>query len=164
MVFLKVSPWKVVILFRKRVKMGPRYIGPFWMIARVGKGAYILDFPEELSLIHNTLHVSQLRKCVADDSVGGVFGQGSVAASEGFWMDVGTQVRNARALPRVIHSNGLRGWSLLQVGENCKMAPSGIFVNFGWSSRTLGIHIIHWVYVPEPQTLIFGVQILFKHP
>ena len=28
-VLLKVSPWKGVIRFRKRGKLGPRYIGPF---------------------------------------------------------------------------------------------------------------------------------------
>lgn len=38
------------------------------MMARVGKVAYHLDLPEELSYIHNTSHVSQLRKCVIDDS------------------------------------------------------------------------------------------------
>ena len=32
MVLLKVSPWKGVIRFRKRGKLGPRFIGPlgFW--------------------------------------------------------------------------------------------------------------------------------------
>ena len=66
MVLLKVSPWKGVICFRKREKLGPHYIGPFRIIARVGKVAYRLELPEELSRIHNTFHVSQLRKCIMD--------------------------------------------------------------------------------------------------
>ena len=66
MVLLKVSPWKGVIRFRKRGKLGPRYIGPFRIIARVGRVAYRLELPEELSRIHNTFHVSQLRKCIMD--------------------------------------------------------------------------------------------------
>ena len=66
MVLLKVSPWKGVIRFRKRGKLGPRYIGPFRIIARVGKVAYRLELPEELSRIHITFHVSQLRKCIMD--------------------------------------------------------------------------------------------------
>jgi len=68
MVLLKVSPWKGVIRFRKRAKLGPRFIGPFRVLARVGRVAYRLDLPEELSLIHNTFHVSQLRKCLVDET------------------------------------------------------------------------------------------------
>ena len=68
MVLLKVSPWKGVIRFKKRGKLGPRYIGPFRVIARVGKVAYKLNLPAELSRIHSTFHVSQLQKCLVDDS------------------------------------------------------------------------------------------------
>lgn len=49
MVLLKVSPWKGVNRFRKRGKLGPRYIGPFRVIDWVGKAAYRLDLPFELS-------------------------------------------------------------------------------------------------------------------
>ncbi|KAJ9557909.1 hypothetical protein OSB04_012523 [Centaurea solstitialis] len=66
-VLLKVSPWKGVIRFRKRGKLGPRFIRPFKAIACVGKVAYRLELPPELSQIHNTFHVSQLRKCLADE-------------------------------------------------------------------------------------------------
>ena len=67
MVLLKVSPWKGVIHFRKRGKLGPRFIGPFQVISRVSKVAYRLDLPEELSQIHNTFHVSQLRNYLLDE-------------------------------------------------------------------------------------------------
>ncbi|XP_022007523.1 uncharacterized protein LOC110906739 [Helianthus annuus] len=67
-VMLKVSPWKGIIRFRKRGKLSPRFIGPFKIIERVGKVAYRLELPEELSGIHSTFHVSHLRKCLADET------------------------------------------------------------------------------------------------
>ena len=67
MVLMKVSPWKCVIRFRKRRKLGPQFIRPLRVIARVAKVAYRLDLPGELSQIHSTFHVSQLRKRVLDE-------------------------------------------------------------------------------------------------
>ncbi|GJY88493.1 retrotransposon protein, putative, ty3-gypsy subclass [Tanacetum coccineum] len=66
-VMLKVSPWKGVIRFGKRGKLNPRYIGPFKIIAKVGTVAYRLELPEKLSRVHSTFHVSNLKKCLADE-------------------------------------------------------------------------------------------------
>ncbi|KAJ9547080.1 hypothetical protein OSB04_019623 [Centaurea solstitialis] len=49
-------------------KLNPRYIGPFETIAQVGEVAYRLKLPERLQGIHDTFHVSNLRKCLADES------------------------------------------------------------------------------------------------
>nr|GFD39891.1 putative reverse transcriptase domain-containing protein [Tanacetum cinerariifolium] len=64
---LKVSPWKGVIRFGKRGKLNPRYVGPFKVLGVIGKVAYKLDLPEELSRVHNTFYVSNLKKCHADE-------------------------------------------------------------------------------------------------
>nr|GFC99019.1 putative reverse transcriptase domain-containing protein [Tanacetum cinerariifolium] len=62
-VMLKVSPWKGVVLFGKRGKLNPRYVGPFKVLERIRDVPYKLDLPEELSRVHNTFHVSNLKKC-----------------------------------------------------------------------------------------------------
>ncbi|GJU43658.1 hypothetical protein Tco_1200924 [Tanacetum coccineum] len=68
-VMLKVSPWKGVIRFGKRGKLSPRFVGPFKVIERIGPVAYKLELPDKLRGIHNTFHVSNLKRCFANDDV-----------------------------------------------------------------------------------------------
>nr|GFC46007.1 putative reverse transcriptase domain-containing protein [Tanacetum cinerariifolium] len=54
-IMLKVSPWKGVVC---------------WTLQGIGKSwrcTYKVDLPEELSRVHNTFHVSNLKKCHADE-------------------------------------------------------------------------------------------------
>ncbi|GJT69377.1 putative reverse transcriptase domain-containing protein [Tanacetum coccineum] len=68
-VLLKVSPWKGVVRFGKKGKLAPRFVGPFKIIKKIGPVAYRLDLPEELDGVHDTFHVSNLKKCLADPTL-----------------------------------------------------------------------------------------------
>ncbi|KAJ9558118.1 hypothetical protein OSB04_012733 [Centaurea solstitialis] len=68
-VLLKVSPWKGLIRFGKKGKLSPRFVGPFKVVERIGPVAYRLDLPIELSSIHDTFHVSNLKKCLSEETV-----------------------------------------------------------------------------------------------
>nr|GEZ22828.1 hypothetical protein [Tanacetum cinerariifolium] len=68
-VLLKVSPWKGVVCFGKKGKLAPRFVGPFEIVEKVGPVAYRLDFLDELNGVHDTFHVSNLKKCLDDPTL-----------------------------------------------------------------------------------------------
>ncbi|GJV80169.1 putative reverse transcriptase domain-containing protein [Tanacetum coccineum] len=68
-ILLKVSPWKGVVRFGNKGKLAPRFVGPFEIIKKVGLVAYKLDLPKELDGVHDTFHVSNLKKCLADPTL-----------------------------------------------------------------------------------------------
>ncbi|GJX08681.1 putative reverse transcriptase domain-containing protein [Tanacetum coccineum] len=68
-VLLKVLPYKGVVCFGKKGKLAPRFVGPFEIIEKVGPIAYRLDLLEELNGVHDTFHVSNLKKCLADPTL-----------------------------------------------------------------------------------------------
>nr|GEV75386.1 hypothetical protein [Tanacetum cinerariifolium] len=65
-VLLKVSPLKGVVRFGKKGKLAPRFVRPFEIIENVSPMACRLDLPKELNGVHDTFHVSNLKKCLAD--------------------------------------------------------------------------------------------------
>ena len=65
--FLKLSPWKSVVRFRKNGKLSPRYIRLYQVIEQVGD-VYRLELPSELARVHNVFHVSMLRLYASDPS------------------------------------------------------------------------------------------------
>ena len=67
-VFLKVSPWKKILRFRRKGKLSPIFIGPYEILERVGLVAYRLALPMELTKLHDVFHVSMLRRDRSDKS------------------------------------------------------------------------------------------------
>ncbi|GKD34179.1 putative reverse transcriptase domain-containing protein [Tanacetum coccineum] len=56
---------------RKKEKLAPRFVGPFEIIEKVGPVAYRLDLIEELNGVHDTFHMSNLKKCLVDPTLQG---------------------------------------------------------------------------------------------
>nr|GEX09987.1 putative reverse transcriptase domain-containing protein [Tanacetum cinerariifolium] len=66
-VMLKVLHWKGVVRFRKQGKLNPRYVGLFKVLKIFRSVTYKVELLQELSRVHNTFHVSNLKKCYADE-------------------------------------------------------------------------------------------------
>nr|GEV50688.1 hypothetical protein [Tanacetum cinerariifolium] len=65
----KLSPWKGVVRFRKKRKLAPRFVRPFEITERIDPVAYRLRLPQELNNVHDTFHVLNLKKCLADPTL-----------------------------------------------------------------------------------------------
>ncbi|GJS16532.1 hypothetical protein Tco_0411004 [Tanacetum coccineum] len=64
---LKVSPWKGEVFFGKQGKLNPRYVGPSKAMEKIVSITYKLELTQELSRVHHTFHVSNLKKCYTDE-------------------------------------------------------------------------------------------------
>ncbi|KAJ9536383.1 hypothetical protein OSB04_un000443 [Centaurea solstitialis] len=53
----------------RKGKLSSRFIGSFEMQKQVGLVAYKLEIPLELSALHDTFHVSNLKKCLSEEAV-----------------------------------------------------------------------------------------------
>ncbi|GJS40344.1 putative reverse transcriptase domain-containing protein [Tanacetum coccineum] len=58
-----------MVRFRKKGKLAPRFVGPFEITERIGPVAYRLRLLEELNGVHDTFHVLNLEKCLADQTL-----------------------------------------------------------------------------------------------
>lgn len=67
-VFLKVSPRKKVLWFRRKGKLSPRFFGSYHILKRIGPISYQLELPPELDQIYDVFHVSMLRRYRSDPS------------------------------------------------------------------------------------------------
>ncbi|GJS20723.1 putative reverse transcriptase domain-containing protein [Tanacetum coccineum] len=58
-----------VVRFGKKGKLVPRFVGPSEINERIGPIAYKLRLPQELNGVHDTFHVSNLKKSLADPTL-----------------------------------------------------------------------------------------------
>ncbi|GJV17193.1 putative reverse transcriptase domain-containing protein [Tanacetum coccineum] len=65
----KVSPWKGYVRFKKKGKLAPIFVGPFKSTKQIGLVANRPKFPQELSGVYDTFHISNLKKCLADETL-----------------------------------------------------------------------------------------------
>lgn len=63
---LKVSPTKGVMRLGTKGRLNPRYIGPFPIMAHIGKLAYSLKFSKSMKGVHKVFHISMLQTCLRD--------------------------------------------------------------------------------------------------
>ncbi|GJY94639.1 putative reverse transcriptase domain-containing protein [Tanacetum coccineum] len=156
-VMLKVLLWKWVVLFGKRGKLNPTYVRPFKVLAKVGKVAYKLELPQELSRVYHTFHVSNLNKCYV--------GEPLVMSLEGIHVDdklqfveepVEIMEREIKRLKRSriplvkVRWNSRRGPEFTWEREDSfKQKYPQLFTNRASSSTTrvedrLGVFVIFW--------------------
>ena len=56
-----------MLRFGKKVKLSPRFIGPYEVLERIGPVAYRLALPPKLDKLHDVFHVSMLQKYRSDE-------------------------------------------------------------------------------------------------
>ncbi|GKA21585.1 putative reverse transcriptase domain-containing protein [Tanacetum coccineum] len=67
---IKVAPFEALYGRKCRSPVyWEKYVGPFKVIERVGTVAYKLELPPQLSRVHNTFHVLNLKKCLSGESL-----------------------------------------------------------------------------------------------
>lgn len=67
--FFKMSLMKGFIWFRKKGKLSPRFVRPFKITQRLGKLAYRVALPSDLTGMHDVFHVSMLRKYIPNPNL-----------------------------------------------------------------------------------------------
>ncbi|GJW49719.1 hypothetical protein Tco_0091070 [Tanacetum coccineum] len=136
-VLLKVTPWKGVVHFGKKGKLAPIYIGPFEILESIGLVAYRLRLHEELNSVHDTFHVSNLKKCLADASLHVPLDEIKVDKTFRFVEEpIEIMDREIKKLKR-------RKITLVKVRWNSKCGPENWKLRFEHSGGLLaGIHVL----------------------
>ena len=65
---MRISPWERVLIFRKKGKLSPLYMGLYEIMKIIEEVASWLRLPPELARIHDIFYISMLRKYMTDSS------------------------------------------------------------------------------------------------
>nr|GEX88762.1 reverse transcriptase domain-containing protein [Tanacetum cinerariifolium] len=106
------------------------YVGPFKVLAKVGKVAYKLELPQELSRVHHTFHVSNLKKCYSVEPL--------VMPLEGIHIDDTLQFMEepVEIMKQEIKRLKRSRISLVKVRWNSRQGPEFIWEQVGESQLT----------------------------
>ncbi|GJX42013.1 putative reverse transcriptase domain-containing protein [Tanacetum coccineum] len=61
--FKSISVFKLAVIIKRTM------LTPFKILTKVGTVAYRLELPDQLSRVHSTFHVSNLKKCLSDETL-----------------------------------------------------------------------------------------------
>ena len=65
---MRISPWERVLIFGKKGKLSPLYMGLYEIMKIIGEVVSWLRLPPELARIHDIFYTSMLRKYMTDSS------------------------------------------------------------------------------------------------
>ena len=65
---MRISPWERVLIFGKKGKLSPLYMGLYEIMKIIGEVASWLRLLPELARIHDIFYISMLRKYMTDSS------------------------------------------------------------------------------------------------
>ena len=65
---MRISPWERVLIFGKKGKLSPLYMGLYEIMKIIEEVASWLRLPPELARIHDIFYISMLRKYMTDSS------------------------------------------------------------------------------------------------
>ena len=65
---MRISPWERVLIFGKKGKLSPLYMGLYEIMEIIGEVASWLRLPPELARIHDIFYISMLQKYMTDSS------------------------------------------------------------------------------------------------
>nr|GEU48743.1 reverse transcriptase domain-containing protein [Tanacetum cinerariifolium] len=155
-----------VVSFGKQGKLNPRYVGPFKVLEKVGSVAYKLELPQELSRVHNTFHVLNLKKCYSDEPLAmpldGIYVLEKVGS-------VAYKLELPQELSRVHNTFHVLNLKKCYSDEPLAMPLDGIYVNEargakdtlrGVTLRTFDVIIgMDWL-VKHDAVIVYGVKLV----